>query len=154
MPAKPIPYSDKSRVCVPHPLALSLSTTDSDYNGFSFYQNPSCTDNPDLCQWNAVFIPYCTQDLHSGMRSSPSSDSWGLYFTGRYVFDAVVNALLASHNFANATDVIVAGDSAGGIGTWLHVDRLAAKLPHARVVAAPVAGFYFPVRKGRRVEER
>lgn len=38
---------------------------------------------------------------------------------------------------------MLSGDSAGGIGVWINVDYLAERLPNARVVAAPIAGFYF-----------
>ena len=45
--------------------------------------------------------------------------------------------------FSEATDVILSGVSAGGIGVWINVDYLQSLVPSARVVAAPVAGFYF-----------
>ena len=38
---------------------------------------------------------------------------------------------------------MLSGDSAGGIGTWLNVDWLQEQVPHADVVGAPIAGYYF-----------
>ena len=51
--------------------------------------------------------------------------------------------MTAGHNLAAATDVIISGDSAGGIASWLHVDRVAERLPRARVTNVPIAGYYF-----------
>jgi len=82
------------------------------------------------------------------MRTVPADASWGLYFAGRYIFDAVVGQLVAMHGLGDATEIILSGDSAGGIGTWYHLDRLASRFPRARVVGAPVAGFYFYVSHG------
>ena len=38
--------------------------------------------------------------------------------------------------------VVLTGDSAGGIGVWTNVDWLQTMLPQARVIGAPLAGFY------------
>ena len=43
----------------------------------------------------------------------------------------------------DATDIVLQGASAGGIGVWPHLDFLKERYPAARVVGAPVAGFYF-----------
>ena len=194
---------------------------------FGQYQDFNCDNNPLLCGWTMVFIPYCTQDLHGGKVTVPSDDSWGLYFTGTFVFRAVVQELDAKYNLTSATEIILtgepvevycssfslthkgvrtclhtrsqtckhtsrphthtthahthsrthtlththtsththshkhthshthslslwsAGQSAGGIGVWYHLDWLSNKYPAARVVGAPIAGFYFPVRSKR-----
>jgi len=42
-----------------------------------------------------------------------------------------------------ATDIVLTGESAGGIGVWPNLDWLAARYPKARVIGAPIAGFYF-----------
>lgn len=42
---------------------------------------------------NRVFIPYCSQDLWTGQRTSPSSDTWGYYFAGHLIIEAVLNEL-------------------------------------------------------------
>ena len=42
-----------------------------------------------------------------------------------------------------ATEIVLTGESAGGIGVWNNVDFLAAQFPNARVHAVPIAGFYF-----------
>jgi hypothetical protein len=40
--------------------------------------------------------------------------------------------------------VLVTGGSAGGIGTFLNVDYIQTRLPHAIVKGAPNAGWFFP----------
>lgn len=82
--------------------------------------------------------------MHTGQVTSPSPSTWGLYFSGHLIFAAVVDALSATSSFdTTATDVVLSGASAGGIGVWPNVDYLAGRARGARVVAAPVAGFYF-----------
>jgi hypothetical protein len=117
--------------------------------------------------------PPPAQDLHTGTVTSPSPSTWGLYFSGHLVLGAVLDALVAGHGLqqvrgaathgpsqralthspppppppprggAQATDIIVTGQSAGGIATWNNVDYVAERFPAARVTAVPVAGFYF-----------
>jgi hypothetical protein len=109
----------------------------------SYYMTDDAATNPLLWQTNHVDIPYCSQDLHSGTVTQPTPSTYGLYFSGHLVFQAVVEALIANHGMGDATDIILSGASAGGIGVWINVDWLAARLPSARVVAAPIAGFYY-----------
>jgi len=105
--------------------------------------------NPGVAnEWNHLFVPYCSQDLHSGQVTEPSDDTFGFFFSGHLSFAAIVKALTddasaAGGGLGNATTVALSGDSAGGIGTWIDVDWLQEQLPQARVVAAPIAGYYF-----------
>jgi O-palmitoleoyl-L-serine hydrolase len=99
--------------------------------------------NPDFASWSHVYVPYCSQDLHSGRVTAPSAATFGLYFSGHLVFRAVLDALAATAGLGGATDVILTGNSAGGIGVWINADYLAQRVPGARVSAVPIAGFYF-----------
>jgi hypothetical protein len=112
-----------------------------------FLNDDNCTRNPGFCEWNHVFIPYCSQDLFSGQRTATSPDTFGVYFSGAHIFSAVLDELIASYGLKGAENIILSGDSAGGIATWLHVDRLASRVPTARVANVPFAGFYFYVRR-------
>ena len=98
--------------------------------------------NPDFRGWSRVIVPYCSQDLFSGQRTETSPATFGLYLSGHIIFGAVVDALVADHGLAAATDVIFTGSSAGGIGMWINANYLQSRLPTARIVAAPIAGFY------------
>lgn len=117
--------------------------------GFLASNNPD--HNPALSDWNHVFVPYCSQDLHSGQVTVPSDETFGLYFSGHLSLTAIVEALkgasastaVVGGGLGNATTVVLSGDSAGGIGTFVNVDWLQEQLPQARVVAAPIGGYYF-----------
>jgi len=76
-----------------------------------------------------------------GTRTNTSIDTFGLYFSGHLVFEAVLESLSAQ--MAGASDILITGDSAGGIGTWTKVDYLRNRFPNARVTGAPLAGMYF-----------
>jgi hypothetical protein len=99
--------------------------------------------NPDFSDWHHVDVPYCSQDLHSGQVTVPSNETWGLYFSGHLVFTSILDALDATAGLKSATEIILTGASAGGIGVWLNVGYLATRYPSARVTAVPIAGFYY-----------
>ena len=106
----------------------------------SFLLNDDATVSA-FAHWHHVLVPYCSQDLHTGQVRVPSADTFGLFFAGHLTFDAVLDALHG--NLSAATDIILSGDSAGGIGVWPNLDHTARRYPRARVVGAPIAGFYF-----------
>eukprot|EP00041_Stephanoeca_diplocostata_P007467 m.106215 g.106215 ORF g.106215 m.106215 type:complete len:386 (+) comp16890_c0_seq1:32-1189(+) len=99
-------------------------------------------ENPALYQWHHVYVPYCSQDLHSGTVSKPSNGTFGYRFAGHLTFAAIVSALKTSGGLATADTVVLSGGSAGGIGVWINLDWLQEQLPASRVVGAPIAGFY------------
>lgn len=107
------------------------------------YANPDAQANPAFASWTHVMLPYCSGDLHMGTRTAASADTFGLYFSGHLVLNATLGALEGEHGLAGATDILLTGDSAGGIGVWPNLDWLAARYPSARVTGAPLAGFYF-----------
>ena len=94
------------------------------------FVNDSAT-NPLTHDWNKV--TYTTY----GNQSVP------LYFRGHRNFLASIDYLIANANLGLATEVILTGNSAGGLATYYHMDELSELLPHARVVAAPDSGFFF-----------
>lgn len=106
----------------------------------------SCTANPVLCEYHQVFLPYCSQDLWSGRSNSTtpaSSSAPGYYFSGHLILRAVIEELSIKHGLSSASSVILSGLSAGGFGVYNNVDWLADRLPKARVVGAPIAGYEF-----------
>ena len=108
-------------------------TNESDTSSW-YLASDYCPYNPTLCTWNHVMDPYCTQDLHSGQRTEASEETFGLYFSGFHVLVATLDELDKSpYNLKEATDIIVSGVSAGGIGVWMTVDYIAKRYPEARV---------------------
>eukprot|EP00929_Paragymnodinium_shiwhaense_P088364 TRINITY_DN4866_c0_g1_i1.p1 TRINITY_DN4866_c0_g1~~TRINITY_DN4866_c0_g1_i1.p1 ORF type:complete len:397 (-),score=26.82 TRINITY_DN4866_c0_g1_i1:367-1557(-) len=108
----------------------------------AYFFGQEVEDNPRLRLWNRVVVPYCSQDLWSGQTTEPSEKTWGYYFSGHFVLESVLDAL-DNVGLKGATDIVLSGCSAGGFGVWLHLDWLAERYPHARVVGAPIAGYYF-----------
>merc|ERR550514_571616 len=71
-----------------------------------------------------------------------TTDSWKGYFSGHLVVKAVVEDLKAAHGAQRATDVILSGCSAGGIGAFKNCDFVADSFPGAHVVCRPESGYF------------
>jgi hypothetical protein len=114
-----------------------------DFDGGEYYAS-ALPDNP-FASWNRVDIPYCSQDLFSGTRESTSPETFGLYFSGHLIFESIMRTLVAQFGFGAATEVILTGVSAGGIGAWINTNALVTSFAPAgcRVTVAPIAGMYF-----------
>lgn len=110
------------------------------------YASSDPSANPATATWNRVLLKYCSQDLWSGTRMAASRATFGHLFSGHLILQEVVRHLVQNSDLGSATDVVVSGDSAGGIGSWLNVgwirDTLSGASANPRVVVAPVAGFY------------
>eukprot|EP00051_Salpingoeca_urceolata_P006493 m.85832 g.85832 ORF g.85832 m.85832 type:complete len:611 (-) comp14854_c0_seq3:835-2667(-) len=98
-------------------------------------------ENPDFATAHRVYIPYCTGDTHLGQVTSPDN---GLWFDGHLNFVLIVDDLLVETPLSNASQVLLTGPSAGGIGALFNVDTLAAMVPSAVVKAAPRSAWFFP----------
>jgi len=135
--------------CVTYADCKSRSTTalgSSNYWGptYSDGNNVLCNNtsvNPAWATWNHVFVPYCGGDVHAGQQTQPWN---GLYFAGYLTVRQVFNQLIQQNSFSKATNVLLSGESAGGIGTWVHANGLTDLLPNANVKAEPQGGWFFP----------
>lgn len=108
-----------------------------------YFGSTDCTNNPTICTYNHVDIPYCTQDLHSGQRSEAYEATWGLYFSGYLLLVDILNQLDAKYNLNEASEIILQGVSAGGLGSWMNVDFIQSRYPNAKVTLVSICGFYF-----------
>ena len=80
----------------------------------------------------------------AGTRAEPDPEkSFNITFAGHLVLESVVNDLMDKSGLSGATDIILSGESAGGIGVTPNVDWLQEQVPSARVVGAPIAGLYY-----------
>jgi hypothetical protein len=115
-----------------------------------------CDDNPDtnpeLYGYNHVWLPYCSGDLWSGQRLTPttlpmahgdngSDANVSVYFSGHHILGAVLEAL-DDLGLDDAELIIVSGNSAGGIGMWLSIDYINERYDNPRVLGVSIAGFY------------
>ena len=64
-------------------------------------------------------VAYCSQDLHGGTRTTANTSTFGYYFSGAVIVQSTLRQLQADHGMDAATDIIVTGDSAGGIAVYV-----------------------------------
>jgi hypothetical protein len=97
--------------------------------------------------WNQVFLTYCSSDMWTGTRRDVELEANGeryrLHFEGAHVVDQALAVLWGGATsddglsrmppLSEASNVLVAGLSAGGMGVITHLDDVAAALPEARV---------------------
>jgi hypothetical protein len=81
---------------------------------------------------------------YTGDRADPVMvNNKPIFYRGRRVRDAVIAYLLREAGMAAATDVVISGTSAGGLGVYLNLDAIRAQIPPAiRVRGLAVAGFF------------
>jgi len=114
---------------------------------------------------NCINMPYLDGASFTGYRAKPwpvsnttasysdtnstnstnSTNDKRLYFRGIRNFDAVIEFCLW-HGMAQADEVVLTGGSAGGLSTFLHLDRVATAVqnlqPNCRVYGVPVVGYF------------
>ena len=108
--------------------------------------------------WNLIFSPYCTGDMHAGQRTSANNDTFGLYFSGYQNILATIDYLSTNYGLNSTGNTLVwSGGSAGGVGVFSTLDSVSLRLPNVRVVGAPVGGFppeiYWSTTKGSHAPE-
>ena len=112
------------------------------------------TDNPMMHNWNTVWMPYCDGASFSGSNATATVHKGApLHFRGFRILRAIIASLLAGEQagpaqakLSDATDVVVSGESAGGLAAILHLDTwcdaVHAASPQAKCVGLPDSGFF------------
>ena len=96
--------------------------------------------NPLAHDWNAVLLRYCDGASWIGsVQDAVEHKGQQLFFRGKYNLEAVFASLVKKHSLGQATEVLIGGDSAGGLATFLHIDTMTDYI-HAANAAAGVAG--------------
>lgn len=109
-----------------------------------------CKVNPIFCEYNHVVLPYCSSDLWLGndtrdmgqetesyfytTRYQPDNSELQFLFRGAVIFRSAIEDLL-HESLKDATDIVVAGSSAGGIGAMNHINWLQETLKHHSLFA-------------------
>jgi O-palmitoleoyl-L-serine hydrolase len=110
--------------------------------------NNDPTKNELSYDWNKVMVEYCDGFSYASNNSTVTyvsfngTDNLPLYFRGRANVDAMIADLSTHHGLSDATDVLISGNSAGGLATYWAADRLSAQLSPAKVWVAPDSGFF------------
>jgi hypothetical protein len=94
-------------------------------------------ENPDFARYAIVVLHYCSSDSYAG-DAARTLDGRTIQFRGHRIVDAVLDDLMDSsvtgpQTLRQATEVMFAGTSAGGMGMHNSLDRVAARLSWARV---------------------
>jgi len=109
----------------------------TDGEGIFDFANPS---NP-FADYSVVFVPYCTGDVHIGNATTDYGDGVVVHHNG-YVNGTTALAKMAEL-FPDATQLVVAGESAGSIPSPLYAGLAHDLLPEARLtVLADGSGAY------------
>jgi hypothetical protein len=115
------------------------------------------SSNPQAWNWTKIFLPYLDGGSQTGDLTDPVQvGGQTIFYRGARIHRAMVAALLRDEGVSSATDVLLAGGSAGGLATYLHADSwrdaILAQAPSARFVAVPDSGFFlnFNATKGPR----
>ena len=122
-------------------------------NGWGYFEEPAgvLSDesemNPDMHDWNTVFLPYCDGSSFLSDRHDPVDvEGTQIYMRGHAIFRGVVNHLLATRRLSEAHVVVLTGCSSGALGALLNLDRLKEMLswqaPYARVLGLSDAGWF------------
>lgn len=101
-------------------------------SGFGDLDNPN---NP-FRDWNAVFVSYCSCDVHFG----DAAQDYPLHVEHRGYQNAKVVEKWARDHFVNPEVVFVTGSSAGAYGAWFHAPLLHEVWPASRFHVLADAG--------------
>ena len=75
-----------------------------------------------------VFLKYCTGTGHQGYKKDPIDyKGQKLYFRGQYATVGQLNAIDKLYKLFNATEIIVTGQSVGGLAAMLWANYIASK---------------------------
>lgn len=97
--------------------------------------------NPDFYSHNHIIIPYCSSDLWLGdevegsesccgcFDYQPSSTALQFTFRGKIIFQSIFRQLMEDYNMSDASEILLSGSSAGGIGALNHAQWVRNQMP-------------------------
>jgi hypothetical protein len=132
----------------PHYMTSSYVTDGQTYKASPLegIKSADPKQNPDFYDANYVQLVYCSSDAWSGDvaadATQPATVATHWAYRGRTIVTSVIADLKANRGLSSATEVLVAGSSAGGIGTLQRVDDIGALVSPARFLGLMDAGFF------------
>ncbi|WMV43124.1 hypothetical protein MTR67_036509 [Solanum verrucosum] len=97
--------------------------------------------NPEIYNWNRVFVRYCDGGSFTGDVEAVDPGT-GLHYRGARIFKAIMEELLAQ-GMNKSENAILSGCSAGGLTTILHCDNFRILLPNSvKVKCFSDAGYF------------
>lgn len=100
------------------------SHMETNANVLSNYLSSDNLINPNMFNWNTIFVKYCDGSSFAG-DTVLTTKSTVLYFKGKPIRDAVINDLLYNRGMSTASNVLISGSSAGGLSVLLGLDAMA-----------------------------
>ncbi len=101
--------------------------------------NRSTPNNP-LSEFSYVFVPYCSGDIHLGDAEDVTVAGETFQFKGWNNTGLVLDRMAAT--WPNASQVVLAGSSAGGFGAGGNYTRTRARFPDSEVILIDDSGAY------------
>ena len=105
--------------------------------------------NPVFRGWTSVELDYCDGGSYAGSRDGPATiETAGgktepVWYRGKHILRAVLEELKDLHGLGEATEVVLGGCSAGGLGVYLVCDAVAEYLgPSIKTRCFADAGFF------------
>lgn len=125
---------------------LPIQANPSSAFGQGGIQAPTVQVNPDFYDATQVTVQYCSSDDWSGDKASTvpysPSDPTTWNFQGHAIVAAALADLNANHGLSSATEVMLTGQSAGGLGVFVNVNAVSKLFPSTvRFTAYSDAGF-------------
>ena len=86
--------------------------------------------NPMMYQWNRAILRYCDGSSYSSDLSEPviitneKGESIKLYHRGYRILKAFITDLYQNKGLNAATDIVISGESAGGLAVYLHIENI------------------------------
>lgn len=109
-------FLEQGGACVPGACASVHDDSAGDEGAF----DRRSMNNP-FRAWNFVYVPYCTGDLHAGDRRDADVDGTRRQYAGYRNLGLFLDRIVPT--FRTATQVALAGSSAGGFGATLNFPR-------------------------------
>ena len=111
-----------------------------------------CTENPTFCNHGHVLVPYCSSDMWLGtenettrqdqpcdcwdqecFRYNPTSDDLQFTFRGQTIIHSVLQTLDSMYNLHGASEIVLVGSSAGGVGVLNSVKWTREEYPNVSI---------------------
>eukprot|EP00483_Globobulimina_turgida_P011075 UN11096 len=113
--------------CV-HRAGTSLGSSKTYPNTANYDTDYLSTDeetNPLTFNWNTIYVKYCDGSCYSSNNQTvvKINNDLSLHFTGFRILEGVFDELM-NYGYGNASDLLLSGCSAGGLGTFLHMDYI------------------------------
>ena len=129
-----------STYCFRNKTAYFKSVEDLTIEGTDLLSR-NCTENPTFCNHGHILVPYCSSDVWLGnenattrqyssllkegpcdcwdqdcFRYNPTSSDLQFTFRGQTIFRSVLQTLDDMYNLQGASEIVLVGSSAGGVG--------------------------------------